>query len=300
VAGAGDVAVNRVSPEYFATLGIGLVRGRTFTHAEADAGEPVAIISAATAARVFPGADPIGRPLTIGDGSGGPRHLDRLRPPTTGRVTVIGVAADVRSLDVTRVDEGFLYLPLEKRDAGAATFLRVSRDPAPIIASIGGSIGARRERSASERVVLAGLLADTLATNPRFVVSRMGGLLAALVASFGLVMAAIGVAGMVGYAVTQRTKEIGLRMALGARRGEVLRLIAQDGARPVAAGVAAGLVLATIAARALSSLLFGIQPVDPLSFLGAAAILLLSAAAAVVLPARRATRVDPMIALRHE
>jgi macrolide transport system ATP-binding/permease protein len=280
VPGAGHVPFNRVSPDYFAALGIEIVRGRAFSRQEAGGGQRVAVISAALAARHFGGRDPLGARLALGDVS----------------YQVVGVAADVRGLDFRRRDPAFVYLPLTQDDDASAILVRVDGDTAAARAAL----GMRIRRPDPDVPVLVGALDDMLGSDPRFVVSRIGGVLASLVAFFGLVMASLGVYGMVGYGVAQRTREIGIRMALGAPRRQVLRIVVGEGARPVATGLAVGLLASAAAARALSSLLFGVRPIDPVSFGGAAGVLAVTAALAIWLPARHATRVDPMIALRHE
>jgi predicted permease len=293
---AGDVPFNRVTPNYFAALGVAIVRGRTFTREEAEGNARVAVISAATATRLFGGADPIGRRLVVSDRSVRPRYGNGPDVPSPGRLDVIGVAADIRSLDFKTIDDAFMYLPLPSRARVGATLVRSDRDAAALLPTIAAQI-----RRGDARVpVLAGVLADALASDPRFVVSRVGGVLAAIVALFGLVMASLGVYGMVGYGVAQRTREIGIRMALGAERRQVLGLVLAEGARPVLAGMAAGLAASAAAARWLSSLLFGVRAIDPVSFGVAAGVLAAIALVAIWLPARRAIRVDPLIALRHD
>jgi putative ABC transport system permease protein len=135
---------------------------------------------------------------------------------------------------------------------------------------------------------------------PAFVMSRLGAIGSAIIGILGLALASVGIYGMVGYAVTQRTHEVGIRMALGARRDEVLKLVLGESMRPVLLGIAAGLILAAAAARVLVSLLFGLSTFDPITFLGVSAILASVALLAGYIPARRATKVDPMVALRYE
>jgi putative ABC transport system permease protein len=148
--------------------------------------------------------------------------------------------------------------------------------------------------------VYAETLEGLITMNPGFVLSRVGAVVSTIVGLLGLLLASVGIYGMVSHAVIQRTHEVGVRMALGARRGDVLALILRQSARPVATGMLAGFVLAIAVSRLLSSLLFGVSPLDPVTLL--CVILFLGAVALVAcyLPARRATTVDPMVALRYE
>ena len=290
--GNADIPFNEVSPEYFQALGIRLVQGRAFTREEADASAPVAVISERTATRYFPG-DPVGRRLTLAPRT---RGTSRLSVPD-GTFVVIGVAADVRSLDVTRTDPAYVYLPLPPARRGSSSILvRVDRDPRSMLPAVGADV----RRVLPEVPMLAGPLTTMLSTDPRFVVSRFGGVLAAVVALIGLALASLGVYGMVGYNVSQRTREIGIRMALGADVRSVVTLVMRDGTRPVAWGIGAGLVASAIASKLLAALLYGVGAFDARSFAIASSVLLVVALAAVWLPARRATRVEPTTALRHE
>jgi len=136
--------------------------------------------------------------------------------------------------------------------------------------------------------------------DPYFVVSRIGGVLASIVGALGLLLACLGVYGVVSYSVVQRTREIGIRMALGAQSVQVLRPVVTEGLRPILFGVALGVLASAGVSRALSATLFGLSPLDPASFAGVSLLLIAIALLATWLPARRATRVDPMLALRYE
>jgi putative ABC transport system permease protein len=290
-----DVPFNEVSPEYFRALGVPIVQGRTFTKEEADASASVAVISERTAARYFPNGA-IGHRLIVAPRTQLTNRVSRLPVPHQSFV-VIGVAADVRSIDVTRIDSAYVYLPLPPGRRGSSSMLvRVDRDPRLLLPAVGAEL----RRTLPNVPVIAGPLSAMISTDPRFVVSRFGGVLAAAVALIGLALASLGVYGMVGYNVSQRTREIGIRMALGAEVRTVIALIVRDGTRPVLWGIGAGLLLSAIASKLLASLLFGVGAFDPKSF-GAASIVLIGVTLiAICLPARRATRVDPLVALRHE
>jgi putative ABC transport system permease protein len=136
--------------------------------------------------------------------------------------------------------------------------------------------------------------------DPYFVVSRIGGVLASIVGALGLLLACLGVYGMVSYSVAQRTREIGVRMALGAQTVQVLRLVMSEGFRPILSGVLIGIIVSAGVSRALSATLFGLSVLDPVSFAGVSLLLIAIALLATWLPARRATQVDPMVALRYE
>ncbi|MGH9666884.1 MAG: FtsX-like permease family protein, partial [Bryobacteraceae bacterium] len=143
---------------------------------------------------------------------------------------------------------------------------------------------------------LSGLLTST----PTFVISRLAALFAAIVGILGLLLACVGIYGVVSYAVVRRTREIGIRMALGAKKGDVLRLVLRESGRPVVIGMVVGVLLASAVSRVLRALLFGMTSLDPVSFAGVATLFLLVALLAAYLPARRAALVDPMLALRCE
>jgi predicted permease len=290
------VGYSFVSPNYFDTLGIVIARGRTFSATEAGARAPVAIISEATARRFWPGQDPIGKRLTIG----GPRarpHFAGEELPFCPSCEVVGVARDVHGLDPQKPDEAYLYLPLS--DAGRwndTLLVRAEGDPTLLLPALGGAI----QRVDPNLPAVAGVLDTMISFDPHFVVARMGGLLSSVVGVLGLALACLGVYGMVGYCVAWRTREIGIRVALGAERAQVVRLVLGEGVRPVLAGIATGLALSAAVSRVLAAMLFGLSPLDAVSFAGVSLLLFGIALLAAWLPARRATRVDPMVALRYE
>jgi ABC-type antimicrobial peptide transport system permease subunit len=148
--------------------------------------------------------------------------------------------------------------------------------------------------------VIGAPLYTMISMDPYFVVSRIGGLLASIVGALGLLLACMGVYGMVSYSVAQRTREIGIRMALGAERIQVLQLVMSEGFQPILCGIAIGIVASAGVSRALSATLFGLSPLDTVSFAGVSLLLIAIALLATWLPARRATKIDPMVALRYE
>jgi putative ABC transport system permease protein len=285
-----------VTPNYFETLSIPIVRGRTFTPQEADGQFPVVVISEATAHRFWPNEDAIGKFLKIGLEKGN-MSFPGENDPFVASSVVIGVARDVRSMDLRRIDESYLYIPLSQTRQWTSTFL-VSSDSSltPLLAAIGQKV-----RLADVNLpVIAAPLNTMVSMDPYFVVSRIGGVLASIVGALGLLLACLGVYGMVSYSVAQRTREIGIRMALGAQSTQVLRLVVSEGFRPILVGIVLGVLASAGVSRALAATLFGLSPLDPVSFVGVSLLLIAIALLATWLPARRATEVDPMVALRYE
>jgi predicted permease len=285
-----------VTPNYFATLGIPIVRGRVFTADEAEGQAPVVVISEATARRFWPNENPIGKRLRIGSerpGMSFPGEVD----PFISSSEVIGVAGDVRSMDLTKVDQSYIYLPLSQTRQWTSVLLaRTGSDPALVLPTMGQEV----RRVDANLPVLGAPLTAMLSTDPHFVISRAGGLLASIIGALGLLLACMGVYGMVSYSVAQRTREIGVRMALGAQRVQVLRLVMIDGLRPILLGMVIGVVASAGVSRVFAATLFGISPVDGVSFMAVSLLLGAIALLATYLPARKAMRVDPMVALRYE
>ena len=292
------VLANLVSPSYFQTLGIPITRGRDFTTQESDQGDSVVIVSEATARDFWPGDDPIGRRLKLDmDFSG--KFATELQ--------VIGVAKDVRNTHLSRVDPAYLYLPLHFRKLlFGGLLVRTQGDPRSAVAAV---------RSGLEMVdkgLLAGLWMTSLEQGPlraeRFI-TQATSIFAAFLAVLALTLAGVGIYGVMAYMVSQRTREIGVRMALGATKGDVLRLMVGQGMIPVWIGGLVGLAGACAVSAVLSmvlkfpgspDLLFGVSTADPAAYGAASAFLAGIAGVASYIPARRATRVDPMVALRYE
>ncbi|HEX8763551.1 MAG TPA: ABC transporter permease, partial [Candidatus Acidoferrum sp.] len=285
-----------VTPNYFETLSIPIVRGRVFTQTEAEGQAPVVVISDATARRFWPGEDAIGKRLRIGLEKG-TMFFPGEKDPYVPSSEVIGIARDVRSMDLRRIDESYIYLPLSQTRQWSGTFLiRTEADPRELLSAVGRELYAVD----GNLPAVGGPLYAMIAMDVFFVISRVGGLLASLVGALGLLLACLGVYGMVSYTVAQRTHEIGVRMALGARNVQVLRLVVGEGFRPILAGIAMGFLLSAGVSRLMVAMLFGLRPLDAISFFGVSILLGGIALVATILPARRAMRVDPMVALRHE
>ena len=269
----------QVSAEYFQVMGMPLRRGRAFT-----AGEPApsVVVNETFVRKFFPAEEPIGRRIRFGNDS--------------PWFTIIGVSADARirgARDDTRIETFVPYWQLT--EPGMNVILKAQSNPAALAAPLKQAVASiDRTVPVSGMRLLSDIVADSI-EQPRFFA-----VLAVCFAVLALVLAAIGIYGVMSYVVSQRTTEIGVRMALGASQREVFRLVIGDGLRITAIGVAIGVVGSVLMARWLTSLLFEVTPGDPLTLVMTAALLLLVAAAACYLPARRATRVDPMVALRAE
>ena len=279
-----EYPVEIVSPEFFDTLGIRLAAGRTFTSQDhADA--PRAVIINETLAREgWPGQDPIGRRMRAGDETSNAPWM-----------TVVGVIRDVRRADVTRAIRPELYMcSLQVTPRTQTLLVRTTRDPRAIIPDL------RREvRALNAQLPLfdVGTLAEDFSetlTSPRFRAVLLAGF-----AVIALALATIGIYGVTAHAVSQRTHEVGIRMALGARRPDVLRLMLGQHLRPALIGVGVGLGAALVLSRYLRSLVYGVGSTDPLTFTLMAAALVVVAAIACWIPAHRATRIDPLAALRE-
>ena len=280
-----EFPVERVSPGFFETLNIPLVRGRTFTEQDHATATLVIVINESLARMGWGDEDPIGRRMK----SGGPDS-------TSPWLTVIGVIRDIHRADVTRAIRPELYRSSLQQTPGTQTLIvRTAGDPSSIIPLIRREVNALDPQLALYRVgTLEEEFAKTL-TQPRFQATLL-----AVFAAIALLLAAIGVYGVTSHAVRQRTQEVGIRMALGAHRGEVLKLILTQHLQPAIAGLIIGVIGAVLLSRYIRSLLYGVGPTDPLTFTVTAGALLAVAAAASWIPAWRATRVDPLNALRTE
>jgi putative ABC transport system permease protein len=285
-----------VTPNYFETLSISIMAGRTFTASEADGQAPVVVISEATARRFWPGENPLGKRLKIGSEKGSmsfPGESD----PFVASSEVIGIAGDVRSMDLRKIDESYVYLPLsQSRQWTSMLLVRTEGSPSPLLPAVGREV----RRVDANLPVIAAPLNTMVSMDAYFVISRIGGVLASIVGALGLLLACMGVYGIVSYSVAQRTREIGIRMALGARNDQVLGLMVREGLRPIVAGIIFGIAASFGVSKLLAAMLFGLSSMDAVSFLGVSALLGLIALLATWLPARRAMRVDPMVALRYE
>jgi len=272
-----EAHVNHVSANYFRLLGIPLLQGRGFSPAETVVERPdVAVISDAMRRQYWRGESPIGQ---------------RFRYGQNEVAEVIGVAADIRASHVSSVDGPSFYLPIRTGDTPA--ILAKSADPHSTAAII--------EHAVRQRDALALVSTRTLEENLRddLTPSRIGAAAALALAMLAMALAAVGIYGVTAYTVTQRTREVGVRLALGAEPSVIHRLIVGQAMRPVAIGALVGLPAAAVVALAASKLLLGVRPLDPVAFLAVSVFLAAVAFVASYVPARRATRVNAVVALRH-
>jgi predicted permease len=281
-----DVSQQSISPGYLETMRVPLLHGRDFDARDTAASEPVAIVNQALVEKYFPTENPVGRQI----------RFSKSVPWTT----IVGVIGTEKRTTVYQemsfVDAAMAYRPLAQVAPQSETIvLRTADDGVPVAASIRRAVAALDPRIAVEQVAPIRDDFAKLLAYPRFRAVVLVGF-----AVFALLLAAIGLEGVLAQMVAQRTQEVGVRMALGARPAAIVKLIAWEGGLPVLAGLAAGLLAAGSLGRILQGLLYRARPSDPLMLGGISAVLLAVAALAVVLPARRAARTDPMTALRSE
>ena len=274
-----------VTPGYFSVLRIPLVTGRAFTAADDASAPRVAIVTAALARDRWPNQSAVGHRFKLGQADS-----------EEGWISVIGVARDVKQFGVRGGTVEGIYLPFAQSPPRTATIaLRVAGEPAALATPTRWTI-----RGLDPALAVFGVEAMSRTVARSIWQPKLQALLVGTFAVIALVLAAVGVYGVISYAVGQRTREIGVRMALGAQPSAVLRLVLAQGIRLTLAGVALGLIGALAGARLLQGLLFGIGAHDPLTFAGVPVLLALVAVVACYLPARRAASVDPAIALRAD
>jgi predicted permease len=281
-----------VSANYFKTLSIPVLSGHPFA-ADSLSPDPVAVLSESAANELWPGLNPIGRTLTLDathEFHGGNELM-----PTGTRLHVIGVAADTAGIIPGNPDSRKVYLslPTDRIDNFPLLF-RANANPQRLLRLVNTQVQTLDPRLVVYAETLDGLMTST----PNFVMSRLAAIFAALIGGLGLFLACVGIYGAVSYAVVRRTREMGIRMALGAQKSDVLRIVLSESSRPVLIGLIIGVLLAAGASRLLRALLYGMSALDPLSFAGISALFFLIALFAAYLPARRATLVDPVVALR--
>lgn len=291
----GSLVLRRVTGDYFRALNIPIIRGRNFTEDDRNGTEQLVVLSRLLASRMFPGEDPVGK---------------RIYEPMDKRwQTVVGVAENAKNGGLTQQDEPEMYallrntprewtapMPVGEEMGGGAAMMGIETLLPPKAAEqwIRSQIAQLDPTVPVEMEPLAARVSK-LADRPRFATALLG-----YFAFTGLIMAVIGLYGVISFMATQRTQEIGVRMALGARRSDIFRLVTWEGLRLILLGGALGLTAALGVTKIFSSMLFHVAPHDPVTFIVVAVLFSLVALAAILLPARGATKVDPMVALRYD
>ncbi|HEX5736618.1 MAG TPA: ABC transporter permease [Blastocatellia bacterium] len=274
-----------IGPGFFNTMGIPFVRGRDFTERDNREAPQVVIVSKSLAEQFFPGADAIGKRLNISLSSEGPRPSE-----------IVGIVGDVKYSALNAEQIPALYLPHKQFPGGFVyVVVRSASDPSSLAASVRGEVWTiDKNLPVSSLQTMEQLIATSVASQ------RFNMLLLVIFAAVALVLAAVGIYGVMSYSVTQRTHEIGIRMALGAQAVDVLALVVRQGMGLAFAGVGVGLCAAFVLTRFMQSLLFGVAATDAATFILISLLLTAVAIMASYFPARRATRVDPLVALRYE
>jgi len=280
-----DANYRVISPQYFRTLEIPLVGGRVFTEQDVDGAPRVVIINEALARRYFPNEDPIGKQIKLG------RYME-----DNPLHTIVGIVGNIkhRGLD-SEFEPEFYYSYAQTPAPNSAIVARTHGDPLSLAASVRNAmLEVDKDQPLTRPRTMEMAISDSVTQR------RLNMILLGIFGALALALAAVGIYGVMSYTVTQRTREIGIRMALGARRRDVLKSVVGQGMSLAASGVGIGLVVAFLVTRLMETLLFGVKPTDPATFGGIALLLLGVAFFACCIPARRATKVDPVVALRFE
>jgi putative ABC transport system permease protein len=283
-----SMQVRVATPDYFQSLGIPLRRGRVFTDADRAGAPRVVLITESAARQFFPGEDPIGKTITLGWGRG----------PGTPRAggEVVGILGDIKDAGLNEPNPPQIYLPLRQWPVSSMTvILKTAVPPLSMTDTVRNEVYAiDGSLPVSNLNTLDAVVAKSI-SQQRFYM-----LLLTIFAGVALVLAAVGIFGVLSYAVSQRTREIGIRMALGAHGRSVIALVVRQAMILVACGVAAGLGFGLLLSQTMARMLFDVAPTDPATYATVAAVLAVVALFASYVPARRATRVDPIVALRAE
>jgi predicted permease len=281
------VETSSVTPDYFHLLGVTLQRGRLFGETDNETAPAVAVINEAFARTYWPSGDPLGERL-------------KLSPAGSSWTKVVGVIADARTESLVESSVPQIYTSLYQAPSEGASkelviFLRGRLDPAATPVELREQVQAvNPELPVFGAQTINDALSASLSER-RFSMEMVG-----LFALTALLLAGLGIYGVISYIVNERTHEIGIRLALGAQRRNILRMVLRQGLGLAIAGAAVGLVCALIVSHLMAGLLYGVRPTDPLTFSGVAILLIGVALLACYIPARRAMRVDPMVALRYE
>jgi putative ABC transport system permease protein len=281
-------AVRVIGPDYFATMQIPLHEGRPFTEQELTEERHVVIINQAFEDQYLKGVNPLGQKAVI--------YMKSLKESENTPSEIIGVVGDVRQMALNTPAEPTVYWPHpELVMSGMTVVVRTANDPLSLISGVRNELGQMDpEQPMASIATMDELLSGSLSRS-RFTMLVLG-----LFAGLALVLASVGIYGVIAYGVAQRTQEFGIRIALGARRRDVLRLVLGQGTRLTLLGIGLGIIASLLVTRLLATFLYGVSPTDPFTFGAVALLLALVALVACYIPARRATRVDPMVALRYE
>jgi predicted permease len=272
-----EAEYNEVGPGYFATLGIPVLAGREFTRADNDTAPRVAVVNQAMAAQYWRGRDPVGSRLQV-----------------KGQwTTVVGVAKMAKYLNLREASRPFFYLAMRQGRIGPYIYIRTSLGTEPMRKMLVQEIHALDANLAPGEIITMQEQVDRTTA-----VQRMSVMMLGVFGGLALLLAAVGLYGVMAYNVSQRAREVGLRMALGARATDIVASVVSNGMTMTAAGVALGLVVALGSTRLMGNLLYKVSPRDPSAFAAALAVMAIAALAACLLPAWRATRTDPVRALR--
>jgi len=279
-------AIRAVSPLYLETLGIPLIRGRTLEQADDVSGVPVGVVNEAFVRENFPGEEPLGKKVRITTNLGYGSPFWR----------IVGIVGDIRSHNLTESPVPELYVPHGQCGPGYATVNARSRlGVDALLPAIRSEVRALDPGLPLQYVETVSEVVQREVAPTRFYLLMLG-----LFAALALTLAAVGLYGVLGYIVSQRTREIGIRVAMGASKGEIVRMVISDGLWPALAGAAVGLAASLFAGRLLEALLYGVTPRDPWILISVPAVVVCVALLSSLTPARRAGRVDPVVALRTE
>jgi predicted permease len=276
---------NSVDASYFDTLRVHILLGRAFAETDSETSPRVAIVNETMARHFWPREDPIGKRFSLTSDAG-------------PFVEIVGVARDGKYRVLAEDPQPYFYVPLTQHYTSQRTLqIRSSMPPESLAPIVQHEIQALDANDPIEEIQT---MKESLGGTLGYFIFRVGASLASAMGMLGLLLAVVGLYGVVSYAATQRTQELGIRMVLGASPRQILALLLKQGVRLVAAGLLFGLAGAWALTRAMSSMLVGVSPSDPLTYMSVAALLSFITLLACWIPARRAMRVDPMVALRYE
>lgn len=278
---APQVDVQTASPDYFQTIGTPLLQGRMFTDADINTSPPVAVINQSLARHRWGNEDPIGRRISFNNG--------------TNWITIVGIVGDAKVYGLNQNVPDQLYVPVKQSGGAAYLLVKTAADPMSISKAVRDGVTSVTTDTAIDQVRSLEEARNESVASPRLTALLLG-----LFSVVALLITSAGIVGVMTLSVTQRTQEIGIRMALGASQARVLRMVMWQGMSVVLIGLGIGIGAALALSRVISRFLFAVPPTDWVTFLAVSSLLLLVAAGACLMPARRVTRIDPMIALRQE